>query len=241
MTCITSVLIFYNCLLDSASQGMRVGVNLALAIALHNIPEVHILSIRNLWRRSYLPTYIAHLIKRNLKRIPHYYYFYVFPVWMFVFHYKAISKTSKQLDLIFFFYLTCFLCCYGVIFSGCGGCTSYILCNREVRTWLHMDSHLYHVYSGVLFILNRYYACNSKWQAFKLATLSGLAEPLGVIIVGKSALVSLLMHSSFEQVNVLLRVSSEYHKLIQFPYNAAYLFPSSLSPEILEGLLGAGK
>lgn len=93
----------YNCLLDSASQGMRVGVNLALAIALHNIPEVHILSIRNLWRRSYLPTYIAHLIKRNLKRIPHYYYFYVFPVWKFVFHYKAISKTSKQLDLIFFY------------------------------------------------------------------------------------------------------------------------------------------
>lgn len=30
------------CLLDSASQGMRVGVNLALAIALHNIPEVQI-------------------------------------------------------------------------------------------------------------------------------------------------------------------------------------------------------
>lgn len=28
------------CLLDSTSQGMRVGVNLALAIALHNIPEV---------------------------------------------------------------------------------------------------------------------------------------------------------------------------------------------------------
>uniref|UniRef100_A0A2N9I5E7 Zinc transporter ZTP29 n=1 Tax=Fagus sylvatica TaxID=28930 RepID=A0A2N9I5E7_FAGSY len=41
-----------------------------------------------------------------------------------------------------------------------------------------------------------------KWQAFKLATLSGLAEPLGVIIV-------------------------------------AYLFPSSLSPEILEGLLAS--
>ncbi|PSR86838.1 Zinc transporter like [Actinidia chinensis var. chinensis] len=41
-----------------------------------------------------------------------------------------------------------------------------------------------------------------KWQAFKLATLSGLAEPLGVIL-------------------------------------AAYLFPSSLSPEILEGLLGS--
>uniref|UniRef100_A0A6N2K1W7 Zinc/iron permease n=1 Tax=Salix viminalis TaxID=40686 RepID=A0A6N2K1W7_SALVM len=42
----------------------------------------------------------------------------------------------------------------------------------------------------------------SKWQAFKLATLSGLAEPLGVVLV-------------------------------------AYLFPSSLSPDILEGLLGS--
>ena len=27
--------------------------------------------------------------------------------------------------------------------------------------------------------------CLSKWQAFKLATLSGLAEPLGVILVGR--------------------------------------------------------
>lgn len=42
MTCITSVLISIFAL-DSASQGMRVGVNLALAIALHNIPEVLIL------------------------------------------------------------------------------------------------------------------------------------------------------------------------------------------------------
>lgn len=29
--------------------------------------------------------------------------------------------------------------------------------------------------------------CFSKWQAFKLATLSGFAEPLGVIIVGMSS------------------------------------------------------
>ncbi|KAJ6945171.1 hypothetical protein NC651_000264 [Populus alba x Populus x berolinensis] len=42
----------------------------------------------------------------------------------------------------------------------------------------------------------------SKWQAFKLATVSGFAEPLGVVLV-------------------------------------AYLFPSSLSPEILEGLLAS--
>ncbi|XP_059310449.1 zinc transporter ZTP29 isoform X2 [Lycium barbarum] len=55
---------------------------------------------------------------------------------------------------------------------------------------------------GVAVALPVYFATQSKWQAFKLATLSGLAEPLGVIIVG-------------------------------------YLFPSSLNPEILEGLLGA--
>lgn len=29
-------------------------------------------------------------------------------------------------------------------------------------------------------------AYGSKWQAFKLATLSGFAEPLGVVIVGMS-------------------------------------------------------
>ncbi|XP_021750476.1 zinc transporter ZTP29-like [Chenopodium quinoa] len=43
---------------------------------------------------------------------------------------------------------------------------------------------------------------SSKWQAFKIASLSGLAEPLGVILV-------------------------------------AYLFPNSLNPEILDGLLGS--
>lgn len=98
-----------------------------------------------------------------------------------------------------------------------------------------MDSHLYRIYSGFLLIANRYYACNSKWQAFKLATLSGLAEPLGVIIVGKFSLVSMFTHASFS------RVSREYNNLIHLPCNTAYLFPSSLSPEILEGLLGAGK
>ncbi|EYU43829.1 hypothetical protein ABFS82_14G215400 [Erythranthe guttata] len=61
---------------------------------------------------------------------------------------------------------------------------------------------LHNVPEGVAVALPVYFATQSKWQAFKLATLSGLAEPLGVIIV-------------------------------------AYLFPSSVSPEILEGLLGA--
>lgn len=61
---------------------------------------------------------------------------------------------------------------------------------------------LHNIPEGVAVALPVYFATQSKWQAFKLATLSGFAEPLGVIVV-------------------------------------AYLFPSSLSPEILEGLLGA--
>lgn len=61
---------------------------------------------------------------------------------------------------------------------------------------------LHNIPEGVAVALPVYFATQSKWQAFKIASLSGLAEPLGVIIV-------------------------------------AYLFPSNLSPEILEGLLGA--
>lgn len=61
---------------------------------------------------------------------------------------------------------------------------------------------LHNIPEGVAVALPVYFATQSKWQAFKLATISGLAEPLGVIIV-------------------------------------AYLFPSSLSPEILDGLLGS--
>ncbi|KAL0460980.1 UNVERIFIED_CONTAM: Zinc transporter ZTP29 [Sesamum latifolium] len=61
---------------------------------------------------------------------------------------------------------------------------------------------LHNIPEGVAVALPVYFATQSKWQAFKLATLSGFAEPLGVIIV-------------------------------------AYLFPSSISPEILEGLLGS--
>ncbi|XP_052206073.1 zinc transporter ZTP29 [Diospyros lotus] len=61
---------------------------------------------------------------------------------------------------------------------------------------------LHNIPEGVAVALPVYFATQSKWKAFKLATLSGLAEPLGVIIV-------------------------------------AYLFPRSLSPEVLEGLLGS--
>ncbi|KMZ67100.1 Zinc transporter ZTP29 [Zostera marina] len=61
---------------------------------------------------------------------------------------------------------------------------------------------LHNIPEGVAVALPIYFATESKWEAFKLATFSGLAEPLGVIIV-------------------------------------AYLFPRSLNPEVLEGLLGA--
>ncbi|KAJ3678373.1 hypothetical protein LUZ60_002176 [Juncus effusus] len=61
---------------------------------------------------------------------------------------------------------------------------------------------LHYIPEGVAVALPAYFATGSKWEAFKLATLSGFAEPLGVIVV-------------------------------------AYLFPSNLDPEILEGLLGS--
>ncbi|CAL1390109.1 unnamed protein product [Linum trigynum] len=61
---------------------------------------------------------------------------------------------------------------------------------------------LHNIPEGVAVALPVYFTSQSKWEAFKLATLFGVAEPLGVVVV-------------------------------------AYLFPSSLNPEILEGLLGA--
>lgn len=61
---------------------------------------------------------------------------------------------------------------------------------------------LHNIPEGVAVALPVYFATQSKWKAFKLASLSGFAEPLGVVIV-------------------------------------AYLFPSSLNPEILEGLLAS--
>ncbi|KAL9677658.1 hypothetical protein QQ045_005892 [Rhodiola kirilowii] len=61
---------------------------------------------------------------------------------------------------------------------------------------------LHNIPEGVAVALPVYFATRSKWQALKYATLSGLTEPLGVIVV-------------------------------------ASLFPSNLSHEILEGLLGS--
>ncbi|BAF22665.2 Os08g0100200 [Oryza sativa Japonica Group] len=42
---------------------------------------------------------------------------------------------------------------------------------------------LHYIPEGISVALPAYFATCSKWQAFKLATLSGFAEPLGVIIV----------------------------------------------------------
>uniref|UniRef100_A0A3Q7WZL6 Zinc transporter ZTP29-like n=1 Tax=Cicer arietinum TaxID=3827 RepID=A0A3Q7WZL6_CICAR len=43
---------------------------------------------------------------------------------------------------------------------------------------------LHNIPEGVAVALPVYFATQSKWQTFKLASLSGFAEPLGVIIVG---------------------------------------------------------
>ncbi|KAG0464441.1 hypothetical protein HPP92_020066 [Vanilla planifolia] len=61
---------------------------------------------------------------------------------------------------------------------------------------------LHNIPEGVAVALPVYFATQSKWKAFKLASLSGFAEPLGVVIV-------------------------------------AYLLPSTVDAEILEGLLGS--
>lgn len=37
----------------------------------------------------------------------------------------------------------------------------------------------------------------SKWKAFKLATLSGLAEPLGVIIVGLTLYIKSFLYMNY--------------------------------------------
>ncbi|KAH0453468.1 hypothetical protein IEQ34_017792 [Dendrobium chrysotoxum] len=43
---------------------------------------------------------------------------------------------------------------------------------------------LHNIPEGVAVALPVYFATQSKWKAFKLASLSGFAEPLGVVIVG---------------------------------------------------------
>ncbi|CAL9104535.1 unnamed protein product [Musa textilis] len=52
---------------------------------------------------------------------------------------------------------------------------------------------LHNIPEGVAVALPVYYATESKWQAFKLAALSGFAEPLGVIIIGMQVLPGILL------------------------------------------------
>ncbi|KDO61306.1 hypothetical protein CISIN_1g023878mg [Citrus sinensis] len=53
---------------------------------------------------------------------------------------------------------------------------------------------LHNIPEGVAVALPVYFATQSKWQAFKLATLSGFAEPLGVIIVVGGVMAFLTLH-----------------------------------------------
>ncbi|AQK62538.1 Zinc transporter ZTP29 [Zea mays] len=55
---------------------------------------------------------------------------------------------------------------------------------------------LHYIPEGISVALPAYFATSSKWQAFKLATLSGFAEPLGVIIVGELMLLTYLFPSN---------------------------------------------
>ncbi|PIA50254.1 hypothetical protein AQUCO_01300772v1 [Aquilegia coerulea] len=53
---------------------------------------------------------------------------------------------------------------------------------------------LHNIPEGVAVALPVYFATQSKWQAFKLATLSGFAEPLGVVIVVGGVMAFLTLH-----------------------------------------------
>ncbi|KAG4385268.1 hypothetical protein GLYMA_12G056900v4 [Glycine max] len=85
------------------------------------------------------------------------------------------------------------------------GMAVYLGSMKGIRVGLNLALAiaLHNIPEGVAVALPVYFATQSKWEAFKLASLSGFAEPLGVVIV-------------------------------------ACLFPTSLNPEILEGILGSG-
>ncbi|KMZ76473.1 Zinc transporter ZTP29 [Zostera marina] len=84
------------------------------------------------------------------------------------------------------------------------GMAVFLASKKGIRVGLNLALAitLHNIPEGVAVALPVYFATESKWEAFKLASFSGFAEPLGVVIV-------------------------------------VYLFPKTLSPEILEGLLGA--
>jgi hypothetical protein len=99
-----------------------------------------------------------------------------------------------------------------------------------------------------VFVFPSHFACQSKSRAFWTASLSGLAEPVGVIAVGmlfrKPTLCNFvhLMETSFASCITLF---CPCYLMLLFSTDvtlvtAAFLFPSSLDPEILEGLLGSG-
>eukprot|EP00850_Spirogloea_muscicola_P018789 SM000176S03120 [mRNA] locus=s176:67357:70390:- [translate_table: standard] len=68
---------------------------------------------------------------------------------------------------------------------------------------------------GVAVALPVYFATRDRWKAFRLAAFSGLAEPLGVVIVAHMLACMACM-----------------------AWMAAMFFPDKLSPEFIEGMLG---
>lgn len=96
---------------------------------------------------------------------------------------------------------------------GCRASNMYIwaLCHNDLISFFchHMYTTLWN-FHGLLMLL--IWQC-SKWQAFKLATLSGFAEPLGVIIVG---------------MNIFLFVILLFMKFWPFLYKASISFTKYL-------------
>jgi hypothetical protein len=101
-----------------------------------------------------------------------------------------------------------------------------------------------------VFVFPSHFACQSKSRAFWTASLSGLAEPVGVIAVGmlfrKPTLCNFvhLMETSLV-CHISITLFWPCYLMLLFSTDttlntAAFLFPSSLDPEILEGLLGSG-
>ncbi|XP_061355118.1 zinc transporter ZTP29-like [Gastrolobium bilobum] len=84
------------------------------------------------------------------------------------------------------------------------GVAVFLTSRKGLRVGLNLALaiSLHNIPEGIAVALPVYFATQSKWQAFKLASLSGFAGLMGVIVI-------------------------------------ACLFPSSLNPEILEGILGS--
>ncbi|KAL5130133.1 Zinc transporter ZTP29 [Glycine soja] len=76
------------------------------------------------------------------------------------------------------------------------GMAVYLGSMKGIRVGLNLALAiaLHNIPEGVAVALPVYFATQSKWEAFKLASLSGFAEPLGVVIVVGGVMAFLTLH-----------------------------------------------